>query len=239
MQKSGTPVPRDQAAFYLIQGGSGTVSKRAEIVAVGGAQSALNILADDSLSRDWTNAATLLRKLCSDEDNREPIARQRASGRPATSVFISIVLSTTSSRSCQTAAAKCLALISAHADCCPLCLSAVQQINFWEPIALLLYDCKHQDADVKAHMYVAEALCLTTMIPRVKASPYANAAKGTDVVCRADFIRNMLAKVCTRSSFVISVCFCAATVFEMHHHPVMMCHTNVSIPVCIAVQMSS
>lgn len=152
MQKSGSPIPRDAAAFFLIQNVSGTASKRAEIVAVGGAQAVLSILGDDSLSRDWTNAATLLSKLCTDEENCEPVARLRASGRPATAVFISAVLASASTCNCQTSAAQCLALLSAHADCNALCVSAVQQIdNFWDPVALLLQDRK-QDPDVKSHL---------------------------------------------------------------------------------------
>jgi hypothetical protein len=173
MQKSGAPIPREQAALYLVQTGTGTV-RRAEIVAQGGAQTALNLLTDASLSRDWAIAATLLSKLCLDEDNREPIARLRASGRTATSVFFSTVLASSASHSCQTAAAQCLALLSAHSDTCPLCISAVQQISFWEPAALFLQDCKHQDSDVKAHMYVAWTLGMTSMILDGKAAQCAN-----------------------------------------------------------------
>ena len=157
MQKSGSPIPRDAAAFYLIQNMSGTTSKRAEIVAAGGAQTALSILADGNMSRDWTNAATLLGKLCMDEDNREPVARLRASGRPSTAVLISALLAPASTSNCQTPAAQCLVFMSSHPDCSSLCISAVQQISFWDPIALFLQDRSH-DADVKGHMYVLECL---------------------------------------------------------------------------------
>lgn len=125
--------------------------------AVGGAQAALSILADESLSRDWTNAATLLGKICMDEDNREPITRMRASGRPAAAVLISAVLASVSKSNCKTPAAQCLVFMSAHPDCSSLCVSAVQQMNFWDPIALLLQDRSH-DPDVKAHMYAVQCL---------------------------------------------------------------------------------
>jgi hypothetical protein len=55
-------------------------SKRAEIVGGGGAQTALALLADESCVRDWTNCATLLGKLCADEESRELIGRLRAGG---------------------------------------------------------------------------------------------------------------------------------------------------------------
>lgn len=192
LQKSGAPITRDAASFHLFQALSNP-SKRAEVVACGGAQTALCILADDSLPRDWTNAATLLRKLLFDEVNREPIARMRVTGRPATAVLISAVLSSVCTSNCQEAAAESLALTSAFPDSCAVCTSAAQQMSFWEPMARLMQDHK-RNADVKAHMYVAEH-CInyhcslqTCWVLRILTTLFACAEQTSSAICLQRFV---------------------------------------------------